>query len=77
MGRMCYRWKAIGQVMPRRALALIPCKHKPRAVLQFVYRSGRHALEDWSLKLRDALQISEHDDVVERISFEGRLEVDS
>ena len=43
---MLYRWRAIGQVMPRRALALIPCKHKPKAVLQFVYRPGRHALEE-------------------------------
>ena len=73
---MFYRWKAIGQVMPRRALALISCKHKPKAVLQFVYRSGRHALEDWSLKLRDALQTSERDDVVESISFEDMFKVD-
>ena len=46
MDGMFQRWKAIVQVLPRRAQALIQCKQPPKAVLQFVHRSGRHALEN-------------------------------
>ena len=76
MDGMFKRWTAIGQVEPRRTLALIPRKQPPKVVLQFVYRSGKHALENWGRKLKEALQIDTHGDAIQRIAFAGRLRVD-
>ena len=76
MDGMSNRWKAIGQVVPRRALALIPCKQPPKVVLQFVYRSGRHALENWGRTLKEASKIGTHAGAIQRIAFAGRLQID-
>ena len=41
---MFRNWKSIGQVKPRYSLAMRRCKMQHKALLVFVYRSGRQAL---------------------------------
>ena len=48
---MLRRWKAIGQTIPRRASALVRREVRAKVVLQFVYVSGLHALEDGPLEI--------------------------
>jgi hypothetical protein len=71
---MMLRWRSIGQVVPSRALHLTPRKWCAKAVVQFVYRTGAHALEDWSAALRDVL-VTPHD-AVPQMTFVARLKMD-
>ena len=71
-----YRWKAIGHLNPRLALRLTRRKLSTAAVLHFVYRTGAHALEDWSTQLRHALDSGTADDIVPQLSFASQLKVD-
>jgi len=73
---MFQRWKAIGQVNARRAILLVRRKAPSKTVLQFVYRSGHYALEDWSSRLRHALGIGKRFPIVRDIPFDTRLKLD-
>ena len=73
---MFQRWKAIGQVNARRAILLVRRKAPSKTVLQFVYRSGQYALEDWSSRLRHALGIGKRFPIVRAIPFDTRLKLD-
>ena len=73
---MFRRWKSIGQVNPRHALAMIRCKLRHKACFSFVYRSGRLALADWASKLTPALTTDRTSNVVQRIAFDCRLRID-
>ena len=64
-GAMFYRWKAIGQIKPRLAVALTRRKMPAKVVLHFVYRTGEYALLDWSAELRHVL--SQHASASEAI----------
>ena len=64
------------KVNPRHALAMIRCKLCHKALLSFVYRSGRLALADWASKLTPALTTDRTANVVQRIAFHGRLRID-
>ena len=70
------RWKSIGQVKPWHSLAMRRCKLRHKALLDFVYRSGRQALADWGSKLTPALSTNRTVDVVQRIAFDARLRID-
>ena len=72
---MFYRWKAIGQLAPRLALSLIRRKQPVAAALHFVYRTGSHALVDWSVHLREALDSATHSEVLPELSFAAKLKV--
>jgi len=73
---MFQRWKAIAQVNARRANLLVRRKAPSKTVLQFVYRSGQYALEDWSSRLRHALGIGKRIPIVRAIPFDMRLKLD-
>ena len=63
-------------VKPRYSLALRRCKMQHKALLDFVYRSGRQALADWGSKFTPALSTNRTADVVQRIAFDARLRID-
>ncbi|MFM6581338.1 MAG: hypothetical protein ACKPIX_17550, partial [Dolichospermum sp.] len=73
---MFAQWKAIAQLVPRSALALRQRRQSRKAVLDFVYRSGRHALEDWSGSLQAAFERPPRGGLLEHLSFAARLKVD-
>ena len=73
---MFRRWKAIGQIVPRRALVLRQRKLSMKGVLQFVYRTAGHALEDWAGQLQHALQPATRGDLLPQLTFSTCLQVD-
>ena len=73
---MLRHWKAIAQTTARRAVALRRRKLQPKNIVQFVYRSGADALEDWGGKLHEALMSCTRAETVLHLSFAGRLKVD-
>ena len=76
LGSMLYRWKAVSQVAPRLALSLIRRKLSATAVLQFVYRTGAHALEDWGTLLGHALDSATLADALPQLCFASQLKAD-
>ena len=73
---MWRRWKAIAQVVPRRALALTRRALPPQAALQFVYRTAEHALENWCGQLKHVLQPSTRGEVIPQLTLCSRLHVE-
>ncbi|MFM7988005.1 MAG: hypothetical protein ACKPKO_52695, partial [Candidatus Fonsibacter sp.] len=73
---MFYRWKAVGQVLPGRAVSLTKRKVPAAAVLRFVYRTGTDAAFDWSTQLRAALDGGTRGQFVPQLPFAAKLKVD-
>ena len=68
------RWKAIGQVASKKAKLLVRRKIPRNNVIQFVYRYGTHALEDWHAKLQSVvIPNSTRGDAVATLSLSARL----
>ena len=49
---------------------------RPKAVLQVVYRTAGHALENWSGHLKDALQPATRLEVMPQLTLCSRLQVE-
>ena len=74
--QMWRRRKAIAQLVPRRAIALTSRAMRPKAVLQLVYRTAGHAIENWSGHLKDALQPATRLEVMPQLTLCSRLQVE-